>query len=91
MSLLESQLHWIIAQIARPGGSMLPVKICFGILEIAVLLGALYFLRNRKQIFSGSGGDRSTDSPAAANLPMCMVILVLLHAGAILAIMIFEL
>lgn len=69
---------------------MLPVKIFFGILLCVVIWSAFSFLRNRKRIFSGRGGDRTTDSPAAGNPRMWMVILALLHAGAIPAIMIFE-
>jgi hypothetical protein len=41
-------------------------------------------------LFSGKGGDRTTDSPAAGNLRMWMVILILLHIGVILALMIVE-
>lgn len=70
---------------------MLPVKVFFGLLLAAIVCGAYYFLRNRKELFSGRGSDPATDSPAAGNLRMWMVILILVHAGAILTIMIVEL
>ena len=70
--------------------SILPLRIFFGLCLIAVLAAAVYFLRHRETFFSGRGGDRTTDSPAAGNLRMWMVILVLIHAAVILTLMIFE-
>jgi hypothetical protein len=52
---------------------------------------AIYFIRNRKSVFGGRSADAATDSPAAGNLRMWMVILVLIHAAAILFITILEL
>lgn len=70
--------------------SVLPLRIFFGMCLIAVLAAAVYALRHRERFFSGKGGDRTTDSPAAGNLRMWMVILVLIHAAVILTLMIFE-
>jgi NADH:ubiquinone oxidoreductase subunit 5 (subunit L)/multisubunit Na+/H+ antiporter MnhA subunit len=70
--------------------SVLPLRIFFAFWLIAAIAVAFYFLRHRERLFSGKGGDRTTDSPAAGNLRMWMVILILLHIGVILALMIVE-
>ena len=70
--------------------SVLPLRIFFGCWLVAAVCVALYFLRNREKLFSGRSGDRTTDSPAAGNLRMWMVILVLIHAIVILSLMIIE-
>ena len=71
--------------------SMVGLKIFLGICLVVVISAAIYFIRNRKRVFGGRGGDATTDSPAAGNLRMWMVILVLIHAAAILFITILEL
>jgi hypothetical protein len=71
--------------------SMVGVRIFLGICFVAVASLAVYFVRNRKAIFGGRGGDAGTDSPAAGNLRMWMVILVLFHVAIILLITIIEL
>jgi hypothetical protein len=70
--------------------SMIGVRVFLGVCFIVVTSAAFYFIRNRKRIFGGRGGDIAVDSPAAGNLRMWMVILVLLHAAAILLITMFE-
>jgi hypothetical protein len=62
-----------------------------GFFSVAFLLlvsAAIYMIRNRKKFFSYTGDPG--DTYASANLRMWMVILVLIHAIAITAIMIFE-
>jgi hypothetical protein len=62
-----------------------------GFFSVAFLLlvsAAIYMIRNRKKFFSPSGDPG--DTYASANLRMWMVILILIHALAITAIMIFE-
>jgi hypothetical protein len=76
---------------AAAGRSMIGVRIFFGICFVVVASAAVYFVRNRKKIFGGRGGDAGTDSPAAGNLRMWMVILILIHAAIILLITIIEL
>ena len=71
-------------------GSTIGLKIFLGLCLIVVLGAAIYFIRNRKRIFSGKSDDVGLDSRAAGNLRMWMVILVLLHAAAILFITILE-
>ena len=70
---------------------MIGLKVFFTICLIVVISAAVYFIRNRKTVFGGRSGDAGTDSPAAGNLRMWMVILVLIHAAAILFITILEL
>jgi NADH:ubiquinone oxidoreductase subunit 5 (subunit L)/multisubunit Na+/H+ antiporter MnhA subunit len=70
--------------------SVVPLRIFFAFWLIAALAVAFYFLRHRERFFSGKEGDRSTDSPAAGNLRMWMVILILLHVAVILTLMIIE-
>jgi hypothetical protein len=71
--------------------SMVGVRVFLGIWFVVALSAAIYFIRNRKKIFGGRSGDLATDSPAAGNLRMWMVILILLHVAVILLITIFEL
>ena len=80
-----------IARGVEAGRSMAGVRIFLGICLVAVVSIAVYFVRNGKAIFGGRGGDMATDSPAAGNLRMWMVILVLFHVAAILLITIIEL
>ena len=84
----------LLAQIPRHlhshSDSVLPLRIFFSICFVAVLIAAFYFLRHREKLFSGRSSDRSTDSPAAGNLRMWMVVLILLHAAVILLLMIIE-
>ncbi|HEX8077593.1 MAG TPA: hypothetical protein VF511_07245 [Chthoniobacterales bacterium] len=80
-----------VARDATAGRSMVGVRVFLGLCFIVVASAAIYFIRNRKRIFGGQGGDATVDSPAAGNLRMWMVILVLLHAAAILLITVFEL
>lgn len=70
--------------------SVLPLRIFFAICLVAVICAAIYFMRHRERFFGGKDGDRTTDSPAAGNLRMWMVILVLIHAAVILTLMIIE-
>lgn len=70
--------------------SVLPLRIFFAFWLVLALCAAFYFLRNRERLFSGKGPDRTTDSPAAGNLRMWMVILILLHVAVILTLMILE-
>ncbi len=70
--------------------SVLPLRIFFAFWLVLALGSAFYFLRNRERFFSGKGPDRTTDSPAAGNLRMWMIILILVHVAAILALMIIE-
>ena len=70
---------------------MIGLKVFFIICLIVVISVAVYFIRNRKTVFGGRSGDVGVDSPAAGNLRMWMVILVLLHVAAILFITILEL
>jgi NADH:ubiquinone oxidoreductase subunit 5 (subunit L)/multisubunit Na+/H+ antiporter MnhA subunit len=70
--------------------SVLPLRIFFSLCLVAVIGAAIYFLRHREKFFSGKETDRTTDSPAAGNLRMWMVVLVLIHAAVILTLMIFE-
>lgn len=79
-----------VAREVTSARSMVGVRVFLGVCFIVVISAAFYFLRNRKQIFGGRGGDAGVDSPAAGNLRMWMVILVLLHAAAILLITMFE-
>ena len=79
--------------VAREGTgarSMVGVRVFLGTCFIVVIGAAFYFIRNRTHIFGGRSGDVGVDSPAAGNLRMWMVILVLLHAAAILLITMFE-
>lgn len=55
---------------------MAGVTVFLGICFIAVASAAIYFIRNRKTVSGGRGGDMGTDSPAAGNLRMGMVFLV---------------
>lgn len=70
--------------------SAAPLKIVFAMVLVVVLAAAFYILKNRKQLFSGRGPDRTTDSPAAGNLRMWMVILILIHVAVILLLTIIE-
>jgi hypothetical protein len=80
-----------IAPVLAAGRSMAGVRIFLGICFVVVVSGAVYFITNRNKIFGGRGGDPGVDSPAAGNLRMWMVILVLFHAAVILLVTIFEL
>jgi NADH:ubiquinone oxidoreductase subunit 5 (subunit L)/multisubunit Na+/H+ antiporter MnhA subunit len=71
--------------------SMAGVRIFLGIWFVVVVGAAIYFIRHRKRVFGGRSEDATTDSPAAGNLRMWMVILILLHAAVILFITILEL
>jgi len=71
-------------------GSTIGLKIFLGLCLIVVSGAAVYFIRNRKRIFGGESDDVGSDSRAAGNLRMWMVILILLHAAAILFITILE-
>ena len=73
------------------GRSMMGVRAFLAVCFVVVTTAALYFIRNRKRIFGGRGGDATVDSPAAGNLRMWMVILILLHVAVILLITLFEL
>ena len=84
-------MNKVLLAVARNAGSMVGVKVFLGICFIVVVSAAIYFSRHRKTVFGGRGGDVGTDSPAAGNLRMWMVILVLLHAAAILLITVLEL
>ncbi len=81
----------LLLAVSRDARSMVGVKVFLGICFIAVVSAAIYFIRNQTTVFGGRGGDLGTDSPAAGNLQMWMVILVLNHAAAILFITILEL
>lgn len=70
--------------------TMLPVRIFFAVLLVAVVAIGLYVIHHRKKFFSPRDADRTTDSPAAGNLRMWMIVLVLIHAAILLALMIFE-
>lgn len=70
--------------------SVVPLRIFFAFWLILALGVAFYFLKNRERFFSGKGADHTTDSPAAGNLRMWMVILILLHVAVILTLMIIE-
>lgn len=70
--------------------SILPLRIFFGVLLLGLVAIAIYFIQHRERFFSGRGGDRTTDSPAAGNLRMWMVVLVLIHLGILLILMMFE-
>ena len=80
-----------IAPILAAGRSMTGVRLFLGMCFVVVVSAAVYFIRNRKKIFGGDGGDAGVDSPAAGNLRMWMVILILVHAAVILLVTIFEL
>jgi hypothetical protein len=67
-------------------GSTIGLKVFLGLCLIVVLGAAIYFTRNRKTIFGGTSDDVGSDSRAVGNLRMWMVILILLHAAAILEI-----
>lgn len=67
-------------------GSMMPLRIMFALAFIALLFAAFAIFQRREKLFGGRGTDRTTDSPAAGNLRMWMVILILIHAAAILAL-----
>jgi len=78
-------------EILAAARSTVGLKVFFAICLIVVISAAIYFVRNRKSIFGGRTGDRGSDSPAAGNLRMWMVILILIHVAAILFITILEL
>jgi hypothetical protein len=80
-----------ISREVASGRSMVGLRIFFGICFVVVASAAVYFVRNRKKIFGGRGGDAGMDSPAAGNLRMWMVILIVIHAAVILLITIIEL
>jgi hypothetical protein len=80
-----------IAHFLAAARSMAGVRIFLGICFVVVASAAVYFIRNRATIFGGRGGDAGVDSPAAGNLRMWMVILILIHAAVILLVTIFEL
>jgi hypothetical protein len=84
-------MNELFLAVSREARSMVGVKVFLGICFIVVLSAAIYFIRNRKTVFGGRTSDVGTDSPAAGNLRMWMVILVLIHAAAILFITILEL
>ena len=71
-------------------GSTIGLKIFLGLCLAVVIGAAIYFIRNRKTIFAGRSADIGADSRAAGNLRMWMVILILLHAAAILLFTILE-
>lgn len=74
----------LLAAAANPAG----LRVFFGILFMLVLGAGIYMWRQRDKFF-GHKGDPS-DSYAAANLRMWLVILVWIHAVIITALMIFE-
>ncbi len=76
---------------AALSGSATGLRIFFGLLLAVVIGAAVYFIRHRERIFSGRGADPGVDSPAAGNLRMWMVILVLLHAAVLLIVTMVEL
>jgi hypothetical protein len=80
-----------VARDVSGGRSMAGVRVFLAVCFLVVTTAALYFIRNRKRIFGGRGGDITVDSPAAGNLRMWMVILILLHVAVILLITMFEL
>jgi NADH:ubiquinone oxidoreductase subunit 5 (subunit L)/multisubunit Na+/H+ antiporter MnhA subunit len=83
----------ILSEIIRTrshADSVLPLRIFFGFWLVAAIGAGFYFLRHRERLFSGKGGDHTTDSPAAGNLRMWMIILILLHVAVILTLMIIE-
>jgi hypothetical protein len=80
-----------VARDVTGGRSMVGVRVFFAIWLLVAICAALYFIRNRKHIFGGRGADVGVDSPAAGNLRMWMVILILLHVAVILLITMFEL
>jgi len=86
-----TRLILAISRDVAGGKPMVGVQVFFGICFVVVASAAVYFIRNRKIIFAGRGGDATTDSPAAGNLRMWMVILILIHVAVILLITIFEL
>jgi hypothetical protein len=84
-------MNALLLAVSRNASSMIGVKVFLGICFIVVVSAAIYFIRHRKSVFGGRSVDAATDSPAAGNLRMWMVILVLIHAAAILFITILEL
>jgi hypothetical protein len=80
-----------VARDVTGGRSMVGVRVFLAIWLVVAISAALYFIRNRKRIFGGRGADVGVDSPAAGNLRMWMVILILLHVAVILLITMFEL
>jgi len=81
----------LIAIVTRShADSVLPLRIFFSFWLVLALGVGFYLLRNRERLFSGTGGDRTTDSPAAGNLRMWMIILIFLHVAVILTLMIIE-
>jgi cobalamin synthase len=80
-----------VIEILAAARSTIGLKVFFTICLVVVISAAIYFIRNRKRLFGGRTGDVGTDSPAAGNLRMWMVILILIHVAVILAITILEL
>jgi hypothetical protein len=69
--------------------SMLGLKIFFGLVELLVIVGGIYLLRNRKKFFGYKGSEG--DTYASANLRMIMVVLVWIHAVILIGLMILGL
>jgi hypothetical protein len=91
MAAADSFVRMLAEFITRShSDSVLPLRIFFGLCLTVVLAADVYFLRHRERFFGHKGTDHTTDSAAAGNLRMWMVILVLIHATVILALMIIE-
>ena len=68
---------------------MTGVKVFFCIVEVAIIAGGIYMIRNRHKFFGYKGQEG--DTYASANLRMVMVVLVWIHAVIITALMILGL
>ena len=64
------------------------LRVFFSVVLVLLIAAAIYMFRNRKKFFSHTGAPG--DTYASANLRMWMVVLILIHAIALTAIMIFE-
>ena len=75
--------------VSRSGaGSVIGLKVFFGVLEVLIIAAGVYIYRNREKFFGYKGGEG--DTYASANLRMIMVVLIWIHAVIITALMIYE-
>lgn len=71
----------------QPGASI-PLKIFFGLIEIAIIASGIYLLRQGQKFFGHKGQEG--DDYASSNLRTALVVLVWIHATILTGIMIFE-
>ncbi|HVF71696.1 MAG TPA: hypothetical protein VM940_08810 [Chthoniobacterales bacterium] len=75
--------------VSRSGaGSVVGLKVFFGVLELVLIFAGFVIFKNRSKLFAYR--KEEGDTYASSNLRMIMVVLVWIHAVVITALMIYE-